>query len=266
MTRTIARASAGCTVIAAALGAAMLLAGCSPEDRQTAATALGTLAQAEQVDFHYLVLEADETGDYPLSLDPGTGCQTVVLPEATLADALRTRQLEVTRTVGGGPVTSQVAFDFGMLERCNTPGEVKFETDQLSEAATDGSGNAIRRRPQSTLGADDVTIRFSASGEVRVWLRTRGFNLSGQVASGTKAPGAMSVNVAEIDGSLVGRPGAAFAAATAPNPYTDASVLQMRTNPAGFTARFEFLAKDDQQEPQLLLVVWDGDITVRTDL
>lgn len=259
--------SLGAPVIGAMIVAATLaLGGCSEEQRQSATNVLDALAQVEQIKFKYLLLAPDPAGDYTLSIDGGAGCTDYRFSQQALAELFRDRQIDVTRTIGGGPVTSTLQFTTEMLDPCGTPQTVQFDTPDLSIEVRDANGNVTgRARAELGIQNPDVRARLTAGGQMQVRLQTAGLNLVGQTVRGTReANQEITLSAAEISGNLVGRPGEEFRAGHALHPYSSAKLVALRSNPAGFTATFTLIAKTATGED--ILLVWDGDLNLRTDL
>jgi hypothetical protein len=233
-------------------------------DRGTVGSVATALSEREQLDFNYLLLQPDANGFYALRMNYATGCTDYLFDANQLSDMLRTKQFELTRTIGGGPTTVPATFTFDKLGECVTPGEVKYENDALSEPVTDANGNVTgRKRPQSAILTKLVDPEFSSAGVVNVLVYD--INIVGQTASATRAPGSVEVTTVEVPASLVGGPTGVFGAANMNPAYSEASVVDVLTGPDRFTGTFSFLAKTDPADNQVLLV-WDGDMVLRTDL
>lgn len=244
-------------IVAVTCGAA----GC---DRSTVGTVATALAEREQIDFNYIVLQPDANGIYTLPMNYGGRCNDLHFDLNDLSDMLRTGQFDLAAAFGSGPPTGNAAFSLDKLGECFTPGEVKHENDALSEPVTDANGTVTgRKRPQTSITTKLVDPGFSGSGVVNVLAYQ--FRLVGQTASATRAPGALQVTTAEVPASMVGVASGVFAASNVNPAYAQAEVLDVLTNPDRFTGSFSFLAKTDPADGQLLLV-WDGDLVLRTDL
>ncbi len=233
-------------------------------DRSTVGNVADALAEREQLDFNYLVLQPDANGLYALRMNYATGCTDYLFDQNQLSDMLRTGQFELTRTIGGGPTTVTAPFSFDKLGECFTAGEVKYENDALSEPVTDPNGNVTgRKRPQTAIGTKLVDPEFGSDGVVNVLAYD--INLVGQTASATRAAGDLQLLTAEVPASLVGGSSGVFTAANMNPAYTEAGVVDVLTGPDRFTGTFSFLGKTDPADGQILLV-WDGDLVLRTDL
>lgn len=231
-------------------GVLVALAACGPSPLP------GAVARAEQFDFNYLLLPRDANGQVTVRMNPDTVCRDYLFGEAELADALRTKQFQQ------GAVT--LAFRFEAIEACQTVGEVKFETAALSEAFTDANGNQARRRPHNAVGLADVVSELSPGGVMEV--AVFGIKINGTTASRTAAPGPIVVTSAEVPAGRVGSQASGlFEQAKASPAYVEAQLTNVLANPNRFTASFAFLAKTDPAGNEVLLV-WDGDIVLRTDI
>jgi len=232
-------------------------AGCTPS---TVGTLSGAVAAAEVFRFDYLKLDPDASGRYalPMDLGNGSGCQNHLFDRYELSDMLHTRQFPAGRVVGN------LTFSFDQLSACS-PNEVRFETDQLVELVRDDTGNVTgRRRPENEFGAHLVDVALHSDGVLDVHVYDE--HILGQTASRSRAPGALAITVAEVPAAHVNGPtGAVYAAANANPAYTEGSLDQILANPSRFTATFSFLANTSPGSSELLLV-WDGEMVLRTDL
>jgi hypothetical protein len=216
----------------------------------------GAIAQAEQFDFNFVRLAADANGKYTLRMNLDTVCRDYLFSEAELVDALRTKQFV------RGAVT--LTFRFEAIAPCQPVGEVKFETGQLSQQFTDANGNPARRRPHGALLADVVT-ELSNGGVMEV--AVFGIKVNGTTASRTMAAGPIDVTSAEVpSGQVGGAQGALYAHANVNPTYVEAELTNVLTNPNRFTASFAFLAKADPAAGAEALLVFDGDMVLRTDI
>lgn len=255
--------------VAAIVVSASQLAGCTREAAHTAFTAL---AQAEQIDFYSVVVQPDALGRYSLRMDPGTGCADFAVTESELSGMLASRQWTATRTVGGGPVTTTVDFSFDRIERCVTPVEVKLTNNDLSVPVFDGNGVETGRARPGNLGVADVTAKLSGRGELEVRLVSREINLIGVTDSRTRAPGPVGLSTIEIGARLVGATGGPFTMANMIAPFSAAAISDVLEDPRRFTGTLSFLARQAPAagvavgSPTALLLVWDGDLVLRTDL
>jgi hypothetical protein len=244
----------------------VLLVACSTGgcDRSTVGSVATALSEREQLDFNYLLLQPNGDGLYVLRMNYATGCTDYLFDANQLSDMLRTKQFELTRTIGGGPTTVTATFTFDKLGECFTPGEVKYENDALSEPVQDANGNITgRKRPQSAIGTKLVDPELSSAGVMNVLAYD--INIVGQTTNQTPAPGNVQLTTAEVPATLVGAPSGVFAASNMNPAYSEASLADVLSNPDRFTGAFSFLAKPDPASDQILLV-WDGDIVLRTDL
>lgn len=245
------------------IAVACAIAGC---DRSTVGSVATALAEREQIDFNYLVLQPDDDGLYTLQMNYATGCTDYKFTLEQLSDMLTTKQFELTRTFGGGPTTVTATFSFDKLGECFTAEEARYENDALSEPVTDANGTVTgRKRPQTAILTKLVDPEFSGSGVVNVLAYE--FNLVGQTESATRAPDALAITTAEVPASLVGGSSGVYTAANVGSldAYAEGQVLEVLTGPDRFTGTFSFLAKADPADNALLLV-WDGDLVLRTDL
>jgi len=243
---------------------AVIACSCAACDRATLGSAATALSEREQIDFNYLLLQPDADGLYTLRMNYTTGCTDYLFDANQLSDMLRTRQFELTRTIDGGTTTVSARFTFEKLDECLAAGEVKYENDALSEPVMDANGNVTgRKRPQTSIGTKLVDPEFGSDGVVNVLAYD--VNLVGQTASATRTPGELGVLTAEVPASLVGATSGVFAAANVNPSYAEASVLEVLTAPERFTGTFSFLGKMNPADGPILLV-WDGDVVLRTDL
>ena len=237
------------------------VAGC---DRATVGGVAAGLSQLEQLDFNYLVLQPDANGMYALRMNYATGCTDYRFDQNQLADMLGTKQFELTRTIGGGPTTVAATFTFDKLGECFTPNELKYENDALSEPVTDANGTITgRKRPQSAIGTKLVDPELSSAGVLNVLVYD--ITIVGQTTTRTRNPGVVQLTVAEVPASLVGGSSGVYAEANTNPKYSEASLVDVLSNPDRFTATFSFLAKPDPGSDEFVLV-WDGDMVLRTDL
>lgn len=246
------------TLLVVGLGAS--LTGCNS---QNAADAAAALARAEVFDFYYLKLSPDAAGDYILSLDLGSGCEDFAFTELELADMLNSKQFPITQTVGGRVIGVNASFAWDALTDCASLNEVKYETDDLSVEVRNNANEVIGRdRPEGSFGIDLVDVDLDA-GQVSVLVF--GNQLIGQNAARTNQPGALTfVSTAKIDGNAVGG-STDYEFTNVATPYIEASLDAVLTDPPRFTTSFAFLAKTASSDPEILLV-WDGDLVLRTDL
>lgn len=233
----------------AAFVCAGALAGCGPNPLP------GAIAQAEQIDFNFVRLQPDASGRLVLKLSLDTVCRDYFFSEAELANALRTKQFQV----------NNVTLTLRLEAICQPVGEVKFETAQLSETFTDANGNPARRRPHdpNTLLSLVVT-ELSPGGVMEV--AAFGTKLNGTTTSRTATPGPIDITSAEVPAGQVNSPASGLFSHANLNPtYVEARLTNVLTNPNRFTAEFAFLAKTDPSSSEVLLV-WDGDMVLRTDI
>lgn len=236
-------------------------AGC---DRSTVGGVATALAEREQVDFNYLVLQPDANGRYTIRMNYSPACADHVFDLNQLSDMLRSKQFELTHIIGGRPVTVNAVFSFDKLGECFTPGEARYENEALSEPVTDANGMVTgRKRPQTAILTKLVDPELSGNGVLNVLAYE--FRLVGQTASSSRAPGLVAVTTAEVPASLVGGSSGIYTAANVNPSYAEAQVVDVLGSPDRFTATFSFLGKADPADDQLLLV-WDGDMVLRTDL
>jgi hypothetical protein len=258
--RTLVRVS----TVAVMVPVALLVASCSPEQRRVVAA----LGQVEQVDFYYLLLPANQSGDFTLNLHLDGTCRNYSFSRAALEVLLRDRQLTISNV--------SVPFTFEALEKClpapadpNVPPfpQVKITNDQLSQAATDAAGATIRVRPQSgaVAGGTQVDARLSGSGQLEFRDRIRGVNLVGAIASGSKQPGPGTFSAAEFSAGLFGRSGVDFTLDPGSDYYTGLELKSVSSNPERFAATFALTAAQAGVSDEVLLI-WDGDLVLRTDL
>ena len=235
--------------------------GLRPQHGGSAATAL---AEREQVDFNYLLLQPDANGLYTMRMNYATGCTDYAFDLNQLSEMLRTKQFELTRIVGGGPTTVSATFSFEKLGECFTHGEARYENDALSEPVVDANGTVTgRKRPQTAILTKLVDPEFSGTGVVNVLAYD--FKLVGQTASASRAPGVLTVTTAEVPALLVGGAAGVYTTSNVSPDFAEARVLEVLGSPDRFTAAFSFLGKADPATDELLLV-WDGDLVLRTDL
>jgi hypothetical protein len=237
-------------------------AGCNPTSIGAVST---VVAHAEVFRFNYLRLQPDGSQRYTLRMDLGSGCADHSFDAQELADVLTTKQFQLTQVIGGRPVTVTATFTFAALSQCSAQNEVRFETDQLTEKVRDANGNVTGlQRPESPFGAHLVDPKLSAAGVLNV--RVFDEHVRGQTQSQTKAPGPLANPTAEVPAAHVGGvAGAVYSASNVSPPYIEGSLDQVLANPDRFTATFSFLAKTDPVSAEILLV-WDGEMVLRTDL
>lgn len=234
----------------AVLAGAGVFAACGP---------LGpAIAEQEVFDFYFQRLQPDANGQYALKMNLGSGCRDYLFSEAALADALRTKQFQITQ-----PPVRTASLTFEAITECQTPPqEVKFESAQLSQPFTDPNGNPARRRPHSGLGAD-VVAELSTGGVMQV--AVMGIKVNGTTTSRTNTPGPIDLTSAEAPAAQVGASSGLYSHANVNPLYAEARLTNVLASPNRFTAEFSFLAKTDPASPELLLV-WDGDLVLRTDI
>jgi hypothetical protein len=227
---------------------AVLVASCGPSNVPQ------RLAEAEQFDFNFVLLQPDQSGKLKLRMNLDTVCRDYLFSEGELADALRTKQFQV----------NNVAFTLRLdaIAPCQSVGEVKFQTPQLSQPFTDANGNPGRQRPHSGLLADVVT-ELSNGGVMEV--AVFGVKVNGTTTSRTMTPGAIDLTSAEVPSGQVGGMSGLFSHANLNPTYAEAQLTNVLANPSRFTAEFSFLAKTDPASPEVLLV-WDGDMVLRLDV
>lgn len=232
---------------AAFLGAGALAA-CGPNPLP------GAVAQAEQLDFNFVRLQPDASGQLVLKLNLDTVCRDYLFSEAELADALRTKQFV------RGAVTLTFRFD----AICQPTDEVKFETAELSEPFTDANGNPARRRPHDTSTLLALVVTELSSGGV-MDVGVHGVKLVGTTQTRMNTPGPIDLTTAEAPATRVGASSGVFAHVHLNPRYAEAQLTNVLTNPNRFTAEFSFMAKTDPAAAEVLLV-WDGDLVLRTDI
>jgi len=242
-----------------------ILAFCSPGcDRSAVGNVATALAKAEVFDFDYMVLQPGSDGKFTLRMDLGSGCEDFSFTEDELAQTLSTKQFPITHSIGGRTIPVNATFAFHALDDCVTSSEVKFETDDLSVAITDAAGNVTGRdRPESAIGIHLVDTDLSAGGVLEV--NVFGIKVIGTTDSRTLDPGPVTLSTGEVPAGKIGRSGAPFEHVVLIPPYGEASLDEVLSNPSRFTASFAFLAKTNTGGPELLLV-WDGDMVLRTDI
>lgn len=245
------------------LVACALLAGCQRDAAQRVATAI---AQLEQIDFNFIVLQADSNERYHLAIDSGSGCTDYLFSRSELAEMLVRGSWDVTRTVGAHDVTSRFPFSFEQLEPCVTAQEVVIGNDQLSIPRTDEQGTVIGRQRELTIGGGKlVDASLSNNGQLEVRLRSKGINMVGTTVSRSRAAGPVVPSRVEFDGTLFSLSAGNFAAEDVIPVYAVAEIRDVLNDPKRFTATFSFLAARPADTSQLVLV-WDGDMVMRTDL
>jgi hypothetical protein len=232
-------------------------------DRATVGTVATGVAQLETFDFFFLKLQP-VNGLYTIRTDLGSGCADRSFNRSALVDMLNTKTFEFTQVIGGGPVTVNAGFTFESMEACiANPVEVKFDTDDLSVAGVDANGNPVRTRPEN-IGFDLVEASLSSGGVLNV--NVFEIKVIGTTTSRTAVPGPVDVSTAEIPDGQTGGGSGVFTFDNLNPTYIEAELTNVLTNPDRFTATFSFLAKKaDPADPELLLV-WDGDMVLRTDL
>lgn len=249
--------------VAPVLIACALPAGCQRDAAQRVATAI---AQLEQVDFNFIVLQADADERYHLSIDSGSGCTEYLFTKSELAGMLVRGSWDVTRTVGAHAVTSSFPFSFEQLEPCVTVQEVVIGNDELSIPELDAQGAVVGRARAFDISVGKlVDASLSASGQLKVRLRAKGINVVGTTATRTKAAGPVELSAIEFDGTLFSLPTGNFVAETVQPVYAVAEIRDVLKDPNRFTATFSFLGERSASASQLVLV-WDGDMVLRTDI
>lgn len=232
------------------------LAGCTPQATQTAVNAV---SQAEAFNFQFRRLQPDANQQYMLRMDLGRGCRDYPFDKFGLQQVLQNKQFPVT--IAG--VTSQAEFRFEALESCGGIQELRMDHNQLQEFIRDASGNVTgRRRPQSGIGTSLIEADLSSAGVVSVLVNF--FQFAGQTVSRTTAPGPMTLTAIELPGNLINATGL-YAMANTNAPYAEATLKDVLPNPPRISVTFSFLATLGPNDPEILLA-WDGEILMRTDL
>lgn len=225
------------------------------------------IAHAESFNFSYQRLQPDpaQQGKYALKMNLGSGCKNYFFSASELADALRTKQFQLTHIIGGRPTTVTASLTFDAISECDTARqEVRYETLQLSEEFTDANGNKARRRPKDQIGLPLVTAEFSTAGGV-MEVSVENIKLIGNTVSRTGAPGPLAFTTIEVPAAKVGGGSGVYVALNLNPQFVEAKLSSVLANPDRFAAEFAFLAKTDPASNEILLV-WDGGLVLRTDI
>ncbi|HTO53285.1 MAG TPA: hypothetical protein VMR50_07855 [Myxococcota bacterium] len=217
------------------------------------------VANAEAFRFRWLRLTPDANGLYTFQL-MRNNCNTFHLSAIDLAGALNTKQFTIP--VNGAPQT--FPFSFEALGACSPDNETVFETDQLEVTTTDPNGVTQVTRPKDDVGATLADAKFNSVGRLDV--KIYGGRLFANSPSNAKTTGSYTVSAAEVPSSQVGASAGALYTAANQNPaYQVVTVDQILSGPERLTGSFSFLAKSDTSSTELL-IVWDGEMVLRTDL
>ena len=228
----------------------MVIAGCATQ--QGAGQLAGAIAQAESLNFRFLRFTKNPDGKYPVMIQFNKQCDVSLFTEDELIDVFKTGVYP--RTIGGGPVN--VGFTFDFLAACNSPGELRFETRDLVAEST--------VTPGTYLHPVEVDIELSDGGVLTIAV----FNvlLFGQNPARVKATGPITPTRIEVPGARVGGPQTAtYSVSNVRNPYQVFNLNGIHTSPDRVAGVFAFTAKKVQDDNELL-VVWDGDFVLRTDI
>lgn len=232
------------------------MAGCT--NLQGVGQVAGAVAQAESFNFKYLRFHRDPSGIYGVAIKIINQCQTTQFTEDQLFETFRTGAY---RRNAGGVATntgSNLVFTFDLLAACNTPGEVHYETADLVVPVTDANGNVTYQHPHG-IDAD-----LSGGGVLVINIIDDYFHVYNPAQ--VKATGPMTLDRIELPGGpLGGASGDTYTTANIVNPFFVFNLTGILTGPGRVTGDFAFSAKKAPNDDDLL-VVWDGDFVLRTDI
>jgi len=223
------------------------------------------ITQMEVFDFNYMFLEEGSDGKYAVSLKLGNGpCEEFRFTKEELIDMLRDNQFLTHPTIGGRIVPTFAGFTFEAMEECHQPlDELKYETAELVETVTDSDGNTEIRRPQTLGGGRLVDIETSPGGVVNILVHE--IRIVVHSAARSLATGPMEYDSIEVPGTKVGRTSGIFSPEDFSDRFFEFSLDEVLTNPDRIVAGFNFTATTGTSSSGVLLI-WDGDLVLRTDL
>lgn len=242
----------------------LAMAGCT--NLQGVGQVAGAVTQAESFNFKFLRLLKGADGKYSLMLpftDYSNECRATSFAETELIDTFKTgiyRRLVGVTNEGGIPTPQwvNVTFTFDRLAACNTPGEVHYETADLVVPVTDANGNVTYHHPHG-IDAD-----LSGGGVLVINIIDDHFHVYNPAQ--VKATGPMTLDRIELPGGpLGGASGDTYTTANIVNPFFVFNLTGILVNPGRVTGDFAFSAKKAPNDDDLL-VVWDGDFVLRTDI
>jgi hypothetical protein len=218
----------------------------------------GAVAQAELFKFKHLRLHRDPAGIYGLTIKIVNQCRTTQFTEDQLFETFRTG---VYRRTAGGVVADtgvEFQFTFDLMAACNSPGEVHYETADLVVPVTDANGNVTYQHPHG-IDAD-----LSGGGVLDINIIDDHFHVYNPAQ--VKATGPMTLDRIEIPGGVAGgSSGDTYTTANIVNPYFVFNLTGILANPGRVAGDFAFTAKKAPNDDDLL-VVWDGEFVLRTDI
>jgi len=235
---------------------AIVSAACS--NLRGAGQVAGAVAQAETFQYKHVRLHRDAAGIYGVNIKIVNQCRLTRFTEDRLFEAFNTGAYHRTAAGDAADTGDEFQFTFDLLAACNTPGEVHFDTADLVEPVTDANGNVTYHHPHG-IDAD-----LSGGGVLAIDVIDH--HLHVYSASHVKATGPMVLDRIEIAGGAVGgASGDTYSTANIVGPYFVFNLTGILSNPGRVAGDFAFTAKKAVNDDDLL-VVWDGEFVLRTDI
>jgi hypothetical protein len=225
---------------------------------QGAGQVAGAVAQAELFTFKHVRLQRDADGTYDVNIKIVDVCRKTRFTQDQLFETFRNGNYRRTAAGLVESTGSEFPFTFDLLAACNSPGELRFETANLTEPVVDADGNVTYPHPHG-IDAD-----LSGGGVLDINIGDFHFHVYNPAH--VKAPGPMTLDRIELPGDSVGGASAdTYTSANIVNPYFAFDLTGIPVNPGRVAGEFAFTAKKAPNDDDLL-VVWDGEFVLRTDI
>jgi hypothetical protein len=179
---------------------------------QGAGQVAGAVAQAELFTFKHVRLQRDADGTYDVNIKIVDVCRKTRFTQDQLFETFRNGNYRRTAAGLVESTGSEFPFTFDLLAACNSPGELRFETANLTEPVVDADGNVTYLHPHG-IDAD-----LSGGGVLDINIGDFHFHVYNPAH--VKAPGPMTLDRIELPGDSVGGASAdTYTSANIVNPY-----------------------------------------------